>query len=148
MGAARLANPGDAAACRAYFGLWFLATRADTAAARRSKGDFCAGTPESLANKIKSVDRFTLRSLGEWDWRPALRAVAAPTLVIRGTMDHVPLESAREWAAAVPNGRLLLLEGSGHFPYLDAPEKFFAAAATFLDGRWPNHSKPSMISRF
>ncbi len=37
----------------------------------------------------------------------------------------------------LPNGRLLLLEGSGHFPYLDVPERFFAAAATFLQGRWP-----------
>ena len=132
LGAARLANPGDAAACRAYFGLWFVATFADTAALRRSRGDFCAGTSEALANKIKSVDRFTLRSLGDWDWRPALRAVTAPALVIRGTMDHVPLESAREWEAALPNGRLLSLERSGHFPYLELPEQFFAAAADFL----------------
>lgn len=135
--AARLANPGDVATCRAYYDLWFLATFADSAAARRSRGSFCAGTAEALANKIKGVDRFTLQSLGEWDWRPALHAITAPALVIRGTVDHVPLESAREWAAALSNSRLLLLEGSGHFPYLEVPERFFAAAATFLQGRWP-----------
>jgi len=136
-GAARLANPGDAAACRAYFALLFHATFADSAAAHRSRGDLCAGSPEALGNKIKSIDRFTLPSLGDWDWRPALRAITAPALVIRGTLDHVPLESAREWAAALPNGRLLQLEGSGHFPYLEVPERFFAAAATFLQGHWP-----------
>jgi proline iminopeptidase len=137
LGAARLANPGDAVACRAYYDVWFLATFADSAAARRRRGDFCAGTPEALNNKIKSVDRFTLPSLGEWDWRPALRAVIAPALVIRGTMDHIPLESAREWAASLPNGRLLSLESSGHFPYVEVPDRFFAAVATFLQGGWP-----------
>ena len=137
LGAARLANVGDARACRAYYDLWFLATFEDSAAARRSRGDFCAGTPEALANKVRSVDRFTLRSLGEWDWRPALRAVAAPALVIRGTADHVPLESAREWATALPDGRLLELDGSGHFPYLEVPDRFFAAVEAFLQGRWP-----------
>ena len=135
--AARLAKPGDAAACRAYYDVWFLPAYSDAAAARRSRGDFCAGTPEALTNKLKSVDRFTMPSLGEWDWRPALHAVAAPALVIHGTVEFIPLESAREWAAALPSGRLLLLDGSGHFPYLEVPERFFAATETFLGGRWP-----------
>jgi proline iminopeptidase len=137
LAAARLASPRDAAACRAYYGVWFLATFVDSAAARRSQGDFCAGSPEALANKIRSVDRFTLASLGDWDWRPALRSVNARALVIRGSMDHVPLESAREWTSALANGRLLRLEGSGHFPYLEAPERFFAAVEMFLQGGWP-----------
>ena len=135
--AARLANPGDAASCRAFFGLWFVATYGDSTAAHRSRGDFCADTPEALANKVRSVDRFTLTSLGDWDWRPALRAVTAPALVIHGTADHIPMESARDWTAALPNGRLLVLDGSGHFPYLEVPERFFAVADEFLQGRWP-----------
>jgi proline iminopeptidase len=134
---ARLANPGSAAACRDYYTLWFVATFGDSAAAHRSRGDFCAGTPAALTNKLKSVDRYTTASLGDWDWRPALRAVTAPALVIRGTADFLPLESAREWTAALTNGRLLLFEGSGHFPYLEVPEQFFAAAEAFLEGRWP-----------
>jgi proline iminopeptidase len=139
--AALLANPGDAAACRAYYGLFFVATLGDSAALRRTRGDFCAGTPEALRNKIENVDRFTRPSLGEWDWRPALHAVTAPALVIHGTVDFIPLESAREWTAALPSGRLLLLDGSGHFPYLEVPERFFAAAETFLQGRWPAGAK-------
>jgi proline iminopeptidase len=135
--AARLAKPDDATACRAYYAVWFRATYGDSAAARRSRGDFCAGTPEALANKVRSVDRFTTPSLGDWDWRPALRAVTAPALVIHGTSDFIPLESAREWVAALPNGRLLLLGGSGHFPYVEVPERFFAVADEFLQGRWP-----------
>lgn len=134
---ARVADPGDAAACRAYYVLWFSAFYADSGAARRSKGDFCAGSPEARRNKMASVDRFVAASLGAWDWLPSLRTVSSPALVIHGTADPLPVESARRWAAALPNGRLLLLDGVGHFPYLEVPERFFAAVDEFLRGRWP-----------
>jgi proline iminopeptidase len=132
-----LANPGDADACRAYHALFFSAALADTAALGRSRGDFCAGSPDALSNKVESVDRFTIPSLGERDWRSELGAVTAPTLVVHGSMDPVPLESAREWTLALPNGRLLVLDGSGHFSYLETPDRFFAAVRTFLSGKWP-----------
>jgi proline iminopeptidase len=131
------ADPGNASACRAYYVLWFTPFFSDPAAMARSRGDFCAGTPESLRNKMAYVDRFTSASLGEWDWRPALRQVTAPTLVIHGTLDPLPLEGARGWVSTLPNSRLLLLEGVGHFPYLEVPERFFATAGEFLRGKWP-----------
>ncbi|MFN2400082.1 MAG: alpha/beta fold hydrolase [Gemmatimonadaceae bacterium] len=144
---ARVANPGDAAACHAYYVLWFRPFFGDSAAAKRSKGDFCAGTPESRRNKISSVDRFTMASLGEWDWRPAVGQVTAPALVIHGTVDPLPIATAREWAASLPNGRLLSLEGIGHFPYLEAPESFFAAVDGFLRGSWPAEAQRITVRR-
>jgi proline iminopeptidase len=131
------ANPGDADACRAYYTLWFEPFFGDSADASRSHGDFCAGPPEALRNKVASVDRFTGASLGDWDWRQSLATVTARALVIHGTSDVFPVDSAREWAAALPNGRLLLLEGIGHFSYLEAPERFNDAVDAFLGGRWP-----------
>jgi proline iminopeptidase len=132
-----LADPGDVTACRAYHVLWFVPFYGDAAASSRSRGDFCAGGPEALRNSVNSVGRFTMPSLGEWDWRPVLSGVTAPGLVIHGTVDRLPMEGAREWAAALPGARLLLLEGIGHFPYVEAPETFFAAVDTFLRGGWP-----------
>ncbi|HYF38315.1 MAG TPA: alpha/beta fold hydrolase [Gemmatimonadales bacterium] len=134
---ARRADPGDARACRAYYVIWFAPFFPDTTALRRSRGDFCAGTPESRRNKITSVDRYVLASLGEWDWRPALHRVRRPALVIHGEADPLPVASAREWVAALPNAKLLLLRQVGHFPYLEQPEVFFAAVRTFLRGAWP-----------
>lgn len=139
---ARRADPGDAEACRAYYVLWFSAFYGDSSAAGRSKGDFCAGSPEARRNKIVSVDRFVAASLGAWDWLPSLRALTAPALVIHGTADPLPVPSARQWAAALPNGRLLLLQGVGHFPYVEAPDRFFAAVEEFLLGRWPMGAQP------
>jgi proline iminopeptidase len=135
--ALRRADPGDVAACHAYYVLWFGPFFVDRTALSRSRGDFCAGTPESRRNKILSVDRYVAASLGNWDWRPALRRVNAPTLIIHGTADPLPVASAREWAAALPDARLLLLQGVGHFPYLETPDAFFTAVDTYLRGSWP-----------
>jgi len=129
----REANPGDAAICRAYYLAWFPPHFADARNLSKSRGDFCAGGPEALTNKARSVDRYAMASLGDWDWRPALGKVAAPALIIHGDMDGIPPETGRAWAAALPNGKFLLLEGSGHFPYLEVPDRFFAAVNSFLE---------------
>jgi proline iminopeptidase len=133
--AVRLADPGDAEACRAYYVLWFGPFLADSSDLSRSKGDFCAGSPESRRNKMAGVDRFTMASLGDWDWRPALRTVTARALIVRGTADV--LSGEREWTASLPNARVLLLERVGHFPYLEAPDRFYPAVDAFLAGGWP-----------
>ena len=115
--------------------LWFGPFFVDSSALARSKGDFCAGTPESRRNKITAVDRFVFASLGDWDFRSSLRSVTARTLIVHGTADV--LSGERDWAAALPNARLLALEGVGHFPYLEVPGRFFPAINTFLAGGWP-----------
>ena len=133
----RRAHPEDAAACHAYYRLWFHPFFADPRFLQRSRGDFCAGTPESRRNKLFAVDRFTLASLGDYDWRARLKSFPARTLVIHGALDPIPLSSAQEWAATLPNARLLALPSVGHFPYLEAAEPFFNAVNTFLAGNWP-----------
>jgi proline iminopeptidase len=140
-GAAWLADPGSAPACRAYYETWFAPFFVDPSAMRRSKGDFCAGTADSLRNKVASVDRFVLSSLGDYDWRAALTRVQAPALVVHGTADPIPVASAAEWATALADARLLLMQGVGHFPYLEAPQAFFAAVAQFVRGEWPQEAR-------
>jgi proline iminopeptidase len=129
---ARLADPGNADLCRDYYELWFEAFYGDRNMSASSKGDFCAGTLESRRNKMTRVDRFTMASLGQWDWRLSLSRVQAPTLVIHGAKDPLPLEGAKAWAAVLPSCRLLALEGVGHFPYLEVPDRFFETVNQFL----------------
>ena len=146
LGTAREAKPGDAATCRALVATWFRPAYADSTMSRRVRGDFCAGSPEALANSLRSVGRYTFASLGDWDWRSSLRVVPAPSLVVHGAMDFIPLQSSREWAAALPNSRLLVLSGSGHFPYVEVPDRFFGAVEEFLQGRWPAGSETVSVS--
>lgn len=133
----RQSNPSDLTACQEYYRLWFTPFFAARSAPNSMKGDVCAGSPASLSNK-SNVNRFTFASLGDWDWTMSLRTVTAPTLIIHGELDPLPIESARKWAAALPNARLLELKGIGHFPYVEAPDRFFAAVDRFLRGEWPN----------
>jgi proline iminopeptidase len=130
-------DPGSAAACREFVDTWFIPFVVDRTAWQRSKGDFCAGTPDSLKNRIAHVDRFVVASLGDYDWRAPLRTLQAPTLIIHGAADPIPAETAVEWSQTLPNARLLLLGNVGHFPYLEAPAEFFAAVERFMKGEWP-----------
>jgi pimeloyl-ACP methyl ester carboxylesterase len=63
-----------------------------------------------------NVDRATYPSLGDWDGTTSLGNVSVPTLIIQGELDPLPIQSARDWAATMPNARLLELKGIGHFP--------------------------------
>jgi len=47
--------------------------------------------------------------------RSGLSAIAAPTLVVHGTADPLfPVEHGEALASAIPDTRLLLLDGAGH----------------------------------
>jgi proline iminopeptidase len=131
--AARLEDPGNSEVCLAYYTLWFQPFYGNHSTTNRSKGDFCAGTLESRRNKMASVDKFTMASLGQWDWRSSLSQVKVPALVIHGTLDPLPLEGAKGWASVLQNSQLLLLDGVGHFPYLEVPHRFFEAVNQFLE---------------
>ena len=86
--------------------------------------------------------RAGMRSLGDWDFRPAMAAVRAPTLVIEGTRSPVPLEQVRVWAQHIPAGRLLLIDGAGHgYALIERPDVFFPAIRRFLNGVWPDDAE-------
>jgi pimeloyl-ACP methyl ester carboxylesterase len=44
----------------------------------------------------------------------------------------LPSEGAKAWASVLSNGQLLLLDGVGHFPYVEVPEQFFEEVDKFL----------------
>ncbi len=59
--------------------------------------------------------------------------VRAPVLVIAGRRDGAARpEGLRELALRLPRGRFLELEKSGHFVYLDEPERFAREVTAFL----------------
>ena len=64
------------------------------------------------------------------DLRAGLEKVQAPVMIIHGKQD--PLESAQEVHETFPGSELVLLDDAGHFPWLEQPEKFYAALDGFL----------------
>lgn len=123
---------------RSVLPVGFLAT---AEAAERMRGDFCDAPPERLRTEGRRSAAFQ-QSLGAWDWRSELKALRVPTLVIHGAEDAIPEASARAWVEALPNARLLVLAGADHYPHVDQPRSFFAAARQFLEGGWPTDVSP------
>ncbi len=77
-----------------------------------------------------------------FDCRSTVTRITSPTLVIHGDADTTPVVASEEWVRAIPNARLLVLPGVGHFPQVEAASAFFDAVDTFLQGSWPKDSKP------
>jgi proline iminopeptidase len=87
------------------------------------------------------VQQSVWESLGDFDLAPLLPAVTCPTLVVHARQDPIPLASSEAAAAAMPHGRLVVLENSGHVPYVEQPEPLFAAISAFLDQLAPPRSR-------
>jgi pimeloyl-ACP methyl ester carboxylesterase len=62
-----------------------------------------------------------------------LDAIDVPLLFAWGTADPMGGEAtAREFCARIPHARLELLEGHGHAPWIDDPDRVAALAVEFL----------------
>ncbi|MEW6073264.1 MAG: alpha/beta hydrolase [Planctomycetota bacterium] len=68
------------------------------------------------------------------DYRSALAAVKAPVLVLHGAADLAPIEGSRSYVAALPNARLEVIEGAGHFLLFEADAAVSAVIGAFLRG--------------
>jgi len=65
-----------------------------------------------------------------------LRSIQAPTLIVQGTEDRlVPLATAQHAARLRPDWSLAVLDGVGHTPQLEVPERWLAAVNGWLDER-------------
>lgn len=95
---------------------------------------------DALVGKAGSADylaagamRPTLVRLVNSDLREHMPNVKAPTLLIWGADDtDTPVAAAREMERLIPDAGLVLLEGAGHFSYLDKPQRFARIVSHFI----------------
>jgi pimeloyl-ACP methyl ester carboxylesterase len=60
-------------------------------------------------------------------------AADVPTLIVWGEDDSIiPVAHAHAAHEAIPGSRLELFEGVGHFPHVEAPERFVEVLLDFL----------------
>jgi proline iminopeptidase len=132
MRRAGLPERDPVAYCRAFWRVHRARQTANPAALERTRqADPCQWPNEWPSNRMKHGPH-VFGPLRGTDWRPRVRAASALTLVIHGTDDAIPLAASEEWAATLPDARLLVIEGSGHFPPLERPDVFFPAVDAFL----------------
>ena len=77
------------------------------------------------------VQQSIWQSLGEYDLSDALRQVHVPTLVVHGRQDPIPLASSQDAARALGT-TCVVIEDSGHVPYVEQPGQLFPILDAFL----------------
>ncbi len=70
--------------------------------------------------------------LRDWDRRADLPRIRVPALILLGRYDLTSVDTAREMGRRIPRSRVVVFEDSGHFMYLEEPEKFLAEVRAFL----------------
>ena len=70
-------------------------------------------------------------SLADLDVIERLEGLALPSLVVHGWLDPIPVESSLE-AARILRARFVVLEASGHVPYVEQPDTLFGVIGQFL----------------
>ncbi|MBY0490415.1 MAG: alpha/beta hydrolase [Gemmatimonadaceae bacterium] len=120
----RLELAAHAAYAQAFFPAWF----ADQSFARHV-------TPPVGTSQTGAAVAARLRREG-YDWTDRLRDLRAPTLVVHGAADVLPLSEAARTAAHLAAGgataRVMPIADAGHNPFWEAPDAFFAAVQAFL----------------
>jgi proline iminopeptidase len=73
------------------------------------------------------------RDWGELEALTALAFTETPVLAIGAELDRaIPPEAARRIAITAPDAELVILEGCGHFPFAEQPDRYWEAVESWL----------------
>lgn len=76
---------------------------------------------------------FVMNELARYNVTDRLPEISVPALIIGGAHDvHVSPSWSERMAKEIPHAQLIMMEHSGHFPWLDEPKEFFQRVTTFL----------------
>lgn len=129
---AMLHGPDPVQACRAYWAIAVLPRVARPELASKVTGDFCSSGAAAIRAGMGVAGPHTSESLGDWDFRAQLAKVTAPTLIIHGETDAIPMDLVEEWTTAMPAAKLIKVPGASHFPYVERPDLVWPAIEQFL----------------
>jgi pimeloyl-ACP methyl ester carboxylesterase len=102
---------------------------------RRRNGPALLVAPFPIAAEMRAV----MPALWVVDTRAGLPRLRLPTLVLCGSADPVvPVAHARALQEAIPDARLVVIEGGGHVPVSERRPEVAEAVARFLRERFPS----------
>ncbi len=89
----------------------------------------------AFVERLAGCDRRTVESfndqLASFDLRPDLPRIEAETLIVNGELD-ASRAGEQELLDGIQNARLAIVEGAGHFPWVEQPARFRDAVLPFL----------------
>ena len=100
--------------------------------------DFAALPDSELAAIVRGREAFALYGWKPYMHNPRLKRwlhrIDRPTLLLWGAEDRIVTPAyGASWRQAIPNARLELIVGAGHFPHWEQPEAFVDRLAAFVD---------------
>ena len=123
-------------ACRDY---WAEGMRPRLAEPDRTlpliRSDLCASAPAGIRYGLTTTNRVVMGSYGDWDIRAQLAKVPAPTLIVHGEQESIPMDLVEEWVTALPHARLMKIPRAAHFTYAERPELVWPAVEAFLTNK-------------
>jgi proline iminopeptidase len=85
------------------------------------------------------VQQSIWNSLGDYDIRGDLSTLKMPVLIVHGRQDPIPLASSEDAARALGT-TCIVIDGSGHVPYVEQPARLFSVLLAFLGDTRPSPS--------
>ena len=86
----------------------------------------------SQGQLVASLLMAPLQGLDFWD---RLGEIEIPVLIVHGARDPIPTEMVEAMHEALPDSRLIRVDGSGHFPFIEKPALFWDGVRAFLRQR-------------
>ncbi len=103
---------------------------------------FCERSPEVVEMMVANVREepttaqsfmAQVQAIVSSDRSELVRRIRQPTLVVHGTEDDlIPPSNGKQLAERIPGARLALLDGIGHMPMLEAPDRLAELVLEFL----------------
>lgn len=75
---------------------------------------------------------YLMPEISDFDLYPQLDSLQIPTLVVYGKMEPAVSISAKQLDSTLPNSDLVIVENTGHFPFIERPETFMNELEKFL----------------
>jgi pimeloyl-ACP methyl ester carboxylesterase len=105
----------------------------------RGEIDFTKLPDSELAAIVRGREAFALYGWKPYMHNPRLKRwlhrIDRPTLLLWGAEDRIVTPAYGEgWRRAIPDARLELIGGAGHFPHWEQPEAFVDRLAAFVEG--------------
>lgn len=90
-------------------------------------------TPQTGMNVSKIYEKVGAVFRGPFNLHAQLARLKIPTLVIHGQTDVIPPVIAEHIHESISASDYVLLQGCGHFPYIEQPELYFKQINDFLE---------------
>jgi len=96
----------------------------------RARGSMATYSPLAIRNR--NLHSFPRYFGNPRDFRPLLKNINVPSIVIEGEKTVVPLNGTRAYADNIKGAKLILIPDAGHQNWLDQPEAVLNALDTFF----------------